>query len=114
MVRPGIVRSRPSAWLEGLTRWPTHSDDVESYEQPLPHPLPGRGRLSDTADVASYRNMIHIIRDRVQDMIKKGMTLEQVKAARPTMDFDRRYGSTTGAWTTDMFVEAVYRSLRKS
>ena len=75
--------------------------------------VPGRGRLSDTADVASYRNMIHIIRDRLQDMIKKGMTLEQVKAARPTMDFDRRYGSTTGAWTTDMFVEAAYRSLRK-
>ena len=75
--------------------------------------IPGRGRLSDTADVASYRNMIHIIRDRVQDMIKKGMTLDQVKAARPTMDFDRRYGSTTGAWTTDMFVEAVYRSLRE-
>ena len=75
--------------------------------------IPGRGRLSDTADVASYRNMIHIIRDRVKDMIKKGMTLEQVKAARPTLDFDRRYGSTTGAWTTDNFVEAVYRSLKK-
>ena len=76
--------------------------------------IPGRGRLSDTADVASYRNMIHIIRDRVQDMIKKGMTIEQIKAARPTMDFDRRYGSTTGPWTTDMFVEAVYRSLREN
>jgi hypothetical protein len=75
--------------------------------------IPGRGRLSDTADVASYRNMIHMIRDRVQDMIKKGMTLEQVKAARPTMDFDRRYGSSTGPWTTEMFVEAVYRSLRE-
>jgi hypothetical protein len=75
--------------------------------------IPGRGRLSDTADVASYRNMIHIIRDRVQDMIKKGMTLEQVTAAKPTMDFDRRYGSTTGPWTTDMFVEAVYKSLRE-
>jgi hypothetical protein len=75
--------------------------------------IPGRGRLSDTADVASYRNMIHIIRDRVQDMIKKGMTLAQVKAARPTMDFDRRYGATTGSWTTDMFVEAVYRSLQE-
>ena len=75
--------------------------------------IPGRGRLSDTADVASYRNMIHMIRDRVQSMIKKGMTLEQVKAARPTLDFDRRYGSSTGPWTTDMFVEAVDRSLRK-
>jgi cyclase len=73
--------------------------------------IPGRGRLSDTADVASYRNMMVMIRDRVQDMVKKGMTLEQVKAARPTMDFDGRYGSNTGSWTTDMFVEAIYRNL---
>ena len=71
--------------------------------------IPGRGRLSDTADVASYRNMLVMIRDRVRDLKKKGMTLEQVKAARPTLDFDGRYGSTTGAWTTSMFVEAVYK-----
>ncbi len=75
--------------------------------------VPGHGRLSDTADVASYRNMVVMIRDRVQDMIKNGRTLEQVKAARPTMDFDGRYGSNTGPWKTDMFVEAVYRSLKE-
>src|SRR5262245_62362675 len=75
--------------------------------------IPGRGRLSDTADVASYRNMVTMIRDRVRDSIKKGMTLDQVKASRPTMDFDGRYGSTTGPWTTDMFVEAVYKSLQE-
>ena len=75
--------------------------------------IPGRGRLSDTADVASYRNMLTIIRDRVRDQIGKGMTLAQVKAARPTLDFDGRFGSTTGPWTTDMFVEAVYRSLQE-
>ena len=75
--------------------------------------IPGRGRLSDTADVASYRNMLTMIRDRVRDSIKKGMTLEQVKASRPTMDFDGRYGSTTGPWTTDMFVETVYKSLQE-
>jgi hypothetical protein len=75
--------------------------------------IPGRGRLSDTADVASYRNMVTIIRDRVRDLKRKGMTLAQVKAARPTMDFDGRYGSTTGSWTTDMFVEAVYSSLQE-
>jgi hypothetical protein len=75
--------------------------------------IPGRGRLSDTADVASYRNMMTMIRDRIQDMIKRGLTLEQVKAGRPTMDFDGRYGSTSGPWTTDMFVEAVYRSLQE-
>jgi hypothetical protein len=46
-------------------------------------------------------------------MIKSGMTLAQVKAARPTRDYDARYGKTTGPWTTDMFVEAAYNSLKK-
>jgi len=73
--------------------------------------IPGHGRLCDEADVVEYRDMVTIIRDRIQDMIKKGMTLEQVKAAKPTRDYDPIYGSTTGFWTTDMFVEAVYKSL---
>jgi glyoxylase-like metal-dependent hydrolase (beta-lactamase superfamily II) len=73
--------------------------------------IPGHGRLCDEADVVEYRDMVTIIRDRVQDMIKKGMTLEQVKAAKPTRDYDPLYGSTTGFWTTDMFVEAAYKSL---
>jgi len=55
--------------------------------------------------------MVTIIRDRIQAMIAKKMTLQQVKAARPTLDYDSRYGATAGNWTTDMFVEAVYRSL---
>jgi hypothetical protein len=76
--------------------------------------VPGHGRLSDTADVASYRNMLVMIRDRVGDLKKKGMTLQQVKAARPTLDFDGRFGSTTGPWTTDMFVEAVFKTLAEA
>jgi glyoxylase-like metal-dependent hydrolase (beta-lactamase superfamily II) len=75
--------------------------------------IPSHGRLSDTADVASYRNMLTMIRDRVQDSINKGMTLEQVKASKPTLDFDGRYGSSTGPWTTSMFIEAVYKSLKE-
>jgi cyclase len=74
--------------------------------------IPGHGRLSDLGDVINCREMTVIIRDRVQDMIKKGMTLEQVKAARPTRDYDSLYGSVPG-WTTDMFLEAVYNSLKK-
>jgi cyclase len=73
--------------------------------------VPGHGRLCDMSDVAYYRDMLTIIRDLVQDMIKKGMTLEQVKAAKPTFAWDGRYGSTSGPWTTDMFVEAVYKTL---
>jgi cyclase len=73
--------------------------------------VPGHGRLSDSADVAYYRDMVTIIRDRVKAMVDKGMTLEQVKASRPTADYDPRYGAATGPWTTDMFVEAVYVTL---
>jgi glyoxylase-like metal-dependent hydrolase (beta-lactamase superfamily II) len=75
--------------------------------------VPGHGRLGDMSDVGYYRDLLTIIRDRVQDMIKKGMTLEQVKAAKPSFDYDPRYGSKTGAWTTDVFIEAVYNSLKK-
>jgi glyoxylase-like metal-dependent hydrolase (beta-lactamase superfamily II) len=67
--------------------------------------VPGHGRLCDEADVVDYREMVTIIRDRVQDLIKKGNTLSQVKAAKPSLDYDTRYGSG------DAFVEAVYRSL---
>jgi cyclase len=73
--------------------------------------IPGHGRLCDQADVVVYQEMVTIIRDRVQDMVKRGLTLEQVQAAKPTRDYDPLYGTNTGPWTTDMFVEAVYRSL---
>jgi cyclase len=75
--------------------------------------IPGHGRLSDMGDVINYREMATVVRDRVQDMVNKGMTLDQVKSARPTRDYDPLYGSTTGFWTTDMFVEAVFKTLRK-
>jgi glyoxylase-like metal-dependent hydrolase (beta-lactamase superfamily II) len=75
--------------------------------------IPGHGRLCDEADVLEYRDMVTIIRDRVQDLIAKGKTLEQVKAARPTLDYDGRYGADSGPWTTSQFVEAVYKSLKE-
>ena len=74
--------------------------------------VPGHGRLSDSGDVAYYRDMVTIIRDRVQAMVAKKMTLAQVKAARPTADYDPRYGAAAGPWTTDQFIEAVYATLR--
>ena len=78
------------------------------YEEAGTYVIPGRGRLCDEADVVEYRNMVTIVRDRIRDMVRKDMTLEQVKAARPTRDYDRQYdGGDAGA----RFVEAVYRSL---
>ncbi len=74
--------------------------------------IPGHGRLCDQADLVEFRDMTTIIRDRIQALIDKGKTLEQVKAAKPTADYDGRYGGTTGFWTTDKFVDAVYKTLK--
>jgi len=71
--------------------------------------VPGHGRLCDESDVSDYRDMVTIVRDRVADMVKRKMTLEQVKAAKATRDYDGVYA--TPGHTGDMFVEAVYRSL---
>jgi glyoxylase-like metal-dependent hydrolase (beta-lactamase superfamily II) len=73
--------------------------------------VPGHGRISDEADLVEYRDMVTIIRDRVQDMVKRGMTLAQVRAANPTMEYDGLYGKAPG-WTKDQFVDAVYNNLR--
>jgi glyoxylase-like metal-dependent hydrolase (beta-lactamase superfamily II) len=73
--------------------------------------IPGRGRLCDQADAVEYRDMVTIIRDNVQDMINRGMTLQQVKDADPAIAYRKRYGLDSGPWTTDMFVEAVYMGL---
>jgi cyclase len=75
--------------------------------------VPGRGRISDEFDVVEYRDMVTIVRDRIAAMVAKGLTLDQITAARPTLDWEPRYGSTTGPWTTAMFIDAVYRSVRK-
>jgi len=74
--------------------------------------IPGRGRLTDEADLLEYRDMLTIIRDRVADGVKRNQTLDQVKAGKPTLDYDARWGATSGSWTTDMFLEAVYKDLK--
>jgi glyoxylase-like metal-dependent hydrolase (beta-lactamase superfamily II) len=74
--------------------------------------IPGHGRVSNEFEVAEYRDMLVIIRDRIQSMIAKGATLDQVKAARLTIDFDTRFGATEGSWTTNMFIEAIYGNLK--
>jgi len=75
--------------------------------------IPGRGRLSDETDVANYRDMATIVRDRVRHLRSKGMSLEQVKKTKPTSDYDGLYGRRAD-WTADMFVEAIYRDAGKA
>jgi glyoxylase-like metal-dependent hydrolase (beta-lactamase superfamily II) len=73
--------------------------------------IPAYGRVADFADVTAYRDMVTIVRDRIRDMVRKGMTLEQIKAARPTADYDPRYVTASDAGAADRFVDVVFRSL---
>jgi cyclase len=97
--------------IDGLNRLVYDITVMADKEEGGTMVIPGRGRLCDQYDVVVYQEMVIIIRDRIQYMVKQGKTLEQVKQAAPTRDFDPRYGSTSGPWTTEMFVEAVYKSL---
>jgi cyclase len=73
--------------------------------------IPGHGRLSEQMEVVDYRDMVVTMRDRIADLMMQKKTLDQIKAARPALPYETRYGSKTGPWTTDAFIEAVYKSL---
>ena len=76
--------------------------------------IPGHGRICDRNAVANYRDMVTIVRDRIEDLVKKGKTLEQVKAAKPTLDYDGVYGADSGPWTTSTFTQKAYQELSKA
>lgn len=73
--------------------------------------VPGHGHVYDKLDLLEYRDAITIIRDRIKHLIDKGQTLAQVQAANPTLGYRSQYGADSGPWTTDMFVETIYREL---
>jgi glyoxylase-like metal-dependent hydrolase (beta-lactamase superfamily II) len=73
--------------------------------------IPGHGRLSEQMEVVEYRDMVVIMRDRIEDLMTQKKTLDQIKAARPALPYETRYGAKMGPWTTDAFIEAVYKSL---
>jgi cyclase len=95
--------------VKGLLRALNHLLDLavpEHLQDGGTRIIPGRGRLCNEADVVEYRNMVAIVRDRVRDLMDKGMQLEAIQAARPTLDYDTEYSGSAMA-----FVESIYRSL---
>ena len=73
--------------------------------------IPGQGRLCDEADVVEYRDMLTIIRDRIRYQVEQGASLREVLDARPTLDYDGRYGADSGFWTTEQFITAIYEEM---
>jgi glyoxylase-like metal-dependent hydrolase (beta-lactamase superfamily II) len=76
--------------------------------------VPGHGRLCEEHEVLEYRDMLVIIRDRIRDMVGRGASLEEVQRAKPSLDYDARYGAESGPSTTSRFIETIYRELSKS
>ena len=96
--------------IEGLNR--SLDITVPAYlQEGGTYVIPGHGRVGDEADLVSYRDMALFVRDRVHHMIEQGMSLDAVLDAQPSLDYDLRYNNKDIPWTTEMFVEAVYRSL---
>ena len=111
-----VVDMEDGGSLNGVVRTLNQILDItvpEDKQEGGTYVIPGHGRLTDEADVVEYRDMMTIIRDRIQNAIKKGMTLEQVKAARLVRDYEGRYGAARGAATADALVETAYRSLKQ-
>ncbi len=101
---------RISGMIDGLTRIAAIANATTGQNRT--YIVPGHGRLCDKEDVVKYRDMAVVLRGRIQDLIGKGLTLEQVKAARPTRDYDPLYGAASGLAATDSFIEDVYQSLK--
>lgn len=85
---------------------------VYDYADNATNVIPAHGRICTQWEVVDYRDMVVIITDTIADMMKRHMSLDQIEKADPTKAYEARYGSTTGPWTTNMFVEAVYKSLQ--
>jgi glyoxylase-like metal-dependent hydrolase (beta-lactamase superfamily II) len=112
-----VVDTEEGGSLNGVVKALNQILDItvpEDKQEGGTYVIPGHGRLTDEADVVEYRDMMTIIRDRIQNAVKKGMTLQQVKAARLVRDYEGRYGAASGAATADAFVEAAYQSLKGS
>jgi glyoxylase-like metal-dependent hydrolase (beta-lactamase superfamily II) len=112
-----VIRPEDGGSIDGVIAALNHIIEItvpEEKQEGGTLVIPGHGRLCDEADVVEYRDMVTIIRDRIRSRAEMGMTLRQVQAAKPTADYDGRYGATSGRWTTEQFVAAAYESLKST
>lgn len=85
---------------------------VESFNEDGTLLIPGSGRLSDKDDLTEYRDMVHIARNRIVNLVSKRQSLDAIKASRPLIDYETRY--SVPEWTTSMFIDALYAELTRT
>ena len=110
-----VIDSKNGGSLEGVLKEINHllgDVAIPSWnEEGGTYLIPEHGHATDRNDLSNYRDMLTIIQGRIEDGVKRHLTLEQVKATKPTDDYDGAYGAPGGPWTADMFITAVYKEL---
>jgi len=112
-----VIRAEQGGGVDGLVAGLNQMLDIavpKYLQEGGTYVIPGHGRVCDEADLIDYRDMVVIVRDRIRSLAAQGMTLQQVLATKPALDYDGRYDNPRGAWTSAMFVEAIYRDAGKT
>ncbi|MGE4055658.1 MAG: MBL fold metallo-hydrolase [Vicinamibacterales bacterium] len=85
-------------------------DQLIKAAGPATRIVPGHGEITDRAGVQAHRDIMVAVRDKVAPMVAKGMTLEQIVAAKPTAEFDAK---VPGVGTTgDRFLGQLFQALK--
>ena len=110
---PRFDRARGGT-LQGVLDVLNHVIDIavaEFNQQGGTRIVPGHGRISNQSDVVEYRDMTTIVRDRVRAAMTASKSLEQIKTAKLTLEYDGLYSNPD--YTGEMFVEAIYKDLTR-
>ncbi len=108
-----LVTAAPG-FLSGQNNQPGSWPDPSNGQRTDTIVIPGHGRLYDEADLVQYRDMVVIIRDRIVHYIEQGMSLDEVRAADPSLGWNTWYGSDTPPFTTARFIETAYAELSRN
>jgi glyoxylase-like metal-dependent hydrolase (beta-lactamase superfamily II) len=107
-----IIDTENGGSIQGVIQALNHILELSASAKDGTQIVPGHGPLSDAAALLEYRDMLIILRDRIQSAINKGHAWMEVRNEGLTRDYDSRYGAATGPWATDKFMEAVFNSLK--
>ena len=88
------------------------ADRVLAFADSNTRIIPGHGPLGNRASLQAYRDMLVTIRDRIRGMVRDGMSLALVQAAKPTLQFDAVWGK--GRITPELLVETVFTEINQT
>ncbi|HYM23866.1 MAG TPA: MBL fold metallo-hydrolase [Vicinamibacterales bacterium] len=103
-----VIDYSTGGWIGGMAQAAAKLADVGDANTKI---IPGHGPLATKADLKASHDMLAAIHDRVAALIKQGKTVEEAVAAKPSKEFDAKFGQ--GARKPDAFVQVAYTSIQR-